>query len=445
VGAEFRVNTYTTSSQETPTIAALAGGGFVVAWSSNGQDGSFFGGGIYGQRYDATGNKVGTEFQMNTNSGGDQSLPALANIGNGEFVATWKNGSLDISGQRFRIGIPVTVALAESYIPLEGIDQTVGFQINLAETSSQPITINYQTLNGTALAGQDYVAKTGSVTFAPGETKKTVTVTLIDNNLSQADETFFLKGSSTGPVTFLQSTAIAKVTDTIEAHFPVTLPATVENLTLTRKANISGTGNGNPNRIIGNQGNNTLNGGLGNDTLNGVAGNDSLIAGDGNDILIGDIGNDSLVAGGGNDNLNGGTGNDILTGGQGKDILTGGTGQDYFTYNAITDSLLAGFDVVKDYSGIGVSPDRINAPALIPAVKLTVSKGVAFDLSVAKIQAVLTNGTFGANTAVAFNVFDQSGTFIAFNNGVAGFQAASDAIIHLEGYNISGANPVWIV
>jgi Ca2+-binding RTX toxin-like protein len=184
---------------------------------------------------------------------------------------------------------------------------------------------------------------------------------------------------------------------------------------------------------------------LGNDTLNGVAGNDSLIAGDGNDILIGDIGNDSLVAGGGNDNLNGGTGNDILTGGQGKDILTGGTGQDYFTYNAITDSLLAGFDVVKDYSGIGVSPDRINAPALIPAVKLTVSKGVAFDLSVAKIQAVLTNGTFGANTAVAFNVFDQSGTFIAFNNGVAGFQAASDAIIQLEGYNISGANPVWIV
>jgi len=161
--------------------------------------------------------------------------------------------------------------------------------------------------------------------------------------------------------------------------------------------------------------------------------------------LTGNSLNNSLSGGSGNDSLNGGIGNDILVGGQGKDILTGGTGQDTFTYNALTESLLASFDVVKDYSGSGASPDRINAPSAIPAVSLTASKGTAASLSQAAIQAVLTNAVFGANTAAAFKVTGQSGTFIALNNGVAGFQAATDAILQLEGYNINGANPVVII
>ena len=48
-GTTFRVNTYTTSSQTAAAVASEPGGRFVVAWSSNGQDGSNYG--VFGQRY----------------------------------------------------------------------------------------------------------------------------------------------------------------------------------------------------------------------------------------------------------------------------------------------------------------------------------------------------------------------------------------------------------
>jgi hypothetical protein len=49
LGPEFRVNTYTTASQNGPIVAADPAGDFVVVWSSVGQDGSVVG--VYGQRY----------------------------------------------------------------------------------------------------------------------------------------------------------------------------------------------------------------------------------------------------------------------------------------------------------------------------------------------------------------------------------------------------------
>ena len=53
VGSEFQVNTYTTSGQQYPAVAADGAGNFVMVWESFGQDGEF--GGIFGQRYDTTG------------------------------------------------------------------------------------------------------------------------------------------------------------------------------------------------------------------------------------------------------------------------------------------------------------------------------------------------------------------------------------------------------
>jgi hypothetical protein len=95
VGTEFQVNTYTSGFRGYPSVTAL-NDGFVVTWSSDGQDGSKYG--VYGQLYDANGVRVGTEFQVNTYTDGYQGGPSVAALNDG-FVVTWQSGDWSSDGQ----------------------------------------------------------------------------------------------------------------------------------------------------------------------------------------------------------------------------------------------------------------------------------------------------------------------------------------------------------
>ncbi|ADI29102.1 retention module-containing protein [Methylotenera versatilis] len=65
------------------------------------------------------------------------------------------------------------------------------FTVTLSNASYQTVTVNYATSNGTATTGNsDYTATSGTLTFAPGETTKTITVTVINDAVNEADETF---------------------------------------------------------------------------------------------------------------------------------------------------------------------------------------------------------------------------------------------------------------
>ena len=77
VGAEFQVNTYSQCWQTEPSVIALSSGGFVVTWTSAFQeDGLSYG--IYGQRYDASGVPAGSEFRVNSHIAGDQEQSSSA-------------------------------------------------------------------------------------------------------------------------------------------------------------------------------------------------------------------------------------------------------------------------------------------------------------------------------------------------------------------------------
>lgn len=53
-----------------------------------------------------------------------------------------------------------------------------------------PVTVNWATADGTATAGQDYVAASGTLTFSPGETQKTISVTVSGDVVPEPNETF---------------------------------------------------------------------------------------------------------------------------------------------------------------------------------------------------------------------------------------------------------------
>ncbi len=91
LGTEFQVNTYTIGYQSSGSVAMDPIGNFVVAWTSNDdvatQDGSYDG--VFAQRYDSAGALVGTEFQVNTTTLGYQGSPDIAVAPNGNFVVVW--------------------------------------------------------------------------------------------------------------------------------------------------------------------------------------------------------------------------------------------------------------------------------------------------------------------------------------------------------------------
>jgi hypothetical protein len=102
-GREFQVNTYTTADQRLAAVACDGAGHFVVSWRST-QDGN--GVGVFAQRFDAAGLPRGAEFRVNTYTTSDQDVPAAASDENGNFVLAWDSGTQDgssrgIFGQRF--------------------------------------------------------------------------------------------------------------------------------------------------------------------------------------------------------------------------------------------------------------------------------------------------------------------------------------------------------
>jgi len=89
-GSEFKVNTYTTQNQDTPSIAMNDDGKFVITWRSNGQDGdSVYENNDYAQRFNADGTKNGSEFRVNTYTTGHQGRASVAISNSGNFVISW--------------------------------------------------------------------------------------------------------------------------------------------------------------------------------------------------------------------------------------------------------------------------------------------------------------------------------------------------------------------
>ena len=71
-------------------------------------------------------------------------------------------------------------------------DSTIDFVVKLDPASDETVTVNYATADGTATAGGDYTAKSGTITFNAGETAKTVSVALINDDLEEGSETLTL-------------------------------------------------------------------------------------------------------------------------------------------------------------------------------------------------------------------------------------------------------------
>jgi hypothetical protein len=67
------------------------------------------------------------------------------------------------------------------------------FTVSLSSAYDQSVTMSFRTANGTATTSDsDYIAKTGTITFAPGETTKTITIEVTGDSKKEGTEYFYL-------------------------------------------------------------------------------------------------------------------------------------------------------------------------------------------------------------------------------------------------------------
>ena len=92
-------------------------------------------------------------------------------------------------------------------------DATIDFVVTLSPASGKRVSADYATADGTAASGRDYTAATGSITFAAGETSKTVTVAIIDDSVEEEDETLTLTLSNPSGAEIHVDQATGTITD----------------------------------------------------------------------------------------------------------------------------------------------------------------------------------------------------------------------------------------
>lgn len=382
LGVQTRVNTTISNDQEDPSVAALTGGGYVVSWTSELQDGNGYG--VYAQRYDANGNKLGSEVRINSTTAGDQENSVVVALADGGYLVSWSHsvngGQEDIYSQRYDA----------NGNKLSGINGDAAAN-NLSWSGSNSVIIN-------GYDGNDILkGNTANDHLNGGGGNDTLNGASGSDRMSGGlgNDTYYVDNSS-DVVTENASAG----TDTVYSYLGnYTLAANVENGRILNTGSANLTGNSLNNVLFAGPGNNVLNGSVGFDTASyaysssavtaslavttaqatGGSGSDTLIAFEGlhgsnyNDRLTGNsaanslyggaAGNDILLGGAGNDTLNGGTGNDRLTGGIGRDGLIGGSGNDVFDFNGLNEMGLTSttWDVISDFVR---SSDKIDLSTL---------------------------------------------------------------------------------
>jgi hypothetical protein len=287
----------------------------------------------------------------------------------------------------------ITLAVSPTAGVAEDGTSNLAYTFSRTGATTTALTVNY-TVAGSASLGTDYtgIAATPAVktvTFAANSSTATVTVDPSADTTIEANETVELT-LATGTGYSIGTTAAVVGTilnDDISSFGTYSMGAADSSLVLLGTKRINGIGNNLSNIIIGNSNNNRILGLLGADVLTGEGGSDS----------------------------------------------------DLFAYNSLDESLLGAgnsFDVITDFN----NRDRILAPLSVETDRLVSSMGNIMTLSASTIAALLSTSSFVANSVQAFTYSGRLGTFIAMNDGRAGYQAESDAILFLQNYAVSSTN-----
>jgi hypothetical protein len=137
----------------------------------------------------------------------------LANVTGNATIVNAQGGGTIVNDDQIVIEQPARISINDARLVEGNTGQTAfPFVVTLDRSHSAPVTVDYSTADGTAAAPTDYVAISGTLTFAPGETAKTVTVQVNGDTTVEPDETFTVNlANVTGNATIVDSQGVGTI------------------------------------------------------------------------------------------------------------------------------------------------------------------------------------------------------------------------------------------
>ena len=145
------------------------------------------------------GNDTGWGLRIEPSGFGDVTLAlrATTDCAGTPGVCT-SDGRMLGGGLQATIAGPPTLAVADAEVD-EASGVTLDFAVSLSRALTETVTVGYRTVDGSASAGADYTNTTGTLTFAAGETSKTVSVPVLDDEHDEGSETMTLRLRNPSP------------------------------------------------------------------------------------------------------------------------------------------------------------------------------------------------------------------------------------------------------
>ena len=159
----------------------------------------------------------------------------LSNPTNAEISDATATGTIEDDDQP-------TVGFSEELVSIVEETGEIEFDVVLSAASTVAITVDWETEAGSAEADVDYTEASGTLTFAPGDTDKTITVAILDDTLLEGLDTFTVRLSGTDDtlVTLGRSSTTGRIIDrdmaTISVAGETTVDEDVGTVTLTLRA-----------------------------------------------------------------------------------------------------------------------------------------------------------------------------------------------------------------
>ncbi|HEX8571224.1 MAG TPA: calcium-binding protein, partial [Allosphingosinicella sp.] len=311
VGGEFIVNENVPGIKYAMGLTALAGGGFVAAWTGF-EVADQFGNlspGLRAQIFDAAGNKVGAAFSLNTIVPGNQSNSDLAALPSGGFVAAWTDDGTRQSGSQANGNQGIWVQL------FDGLGQKIGAAVRVGTGGDSVVGLPTIAVTSTGFL----VTWPQLPTMYAGQNE--LRAQRFDFNGNKVAEEFVV--GSAAAATHVAPTSLVLDGGTILYGW-THRAASGFNYDDVRAQMLIPTQHGTDAA----------------DSFAGSAGRDFYLARAGDDSVSGGAADDGLSGGDGNDILNGEQGGDILDGGAGADVMTGGAGDDFYTVGEAGDQVV---------------------------------------------------------------------------------------------------------